>query len=110
MVVHTLEMSFIIVAGNTCVYFFLIGAKCVPIGGSGLTHLVVSDNAETDNIPMTSSRVMVVKQQVCFVCVCVCVCVCVRACACVRVCACACVCTKGKTIYLIFKYSFAKNF
>ena len=50
----------------------LTGADCVPIGSSGLTHLVVSDNAELDNIPVTSSRVKVVKQQV-LLCVCVCV-------------------------------------
>ena len=42
----------------------------MPIGGSGLTHLVVSDNVEPDKIPVTSSRVMVVKQQVCLLCVC----------------------------------------
>ena len=46
------------------VIFFLTGAECIPTGGSGLTHLVVSDNVEHD-IPVTSSRVMVVKQQVC---------------------------------------------
>ena len=50
----------------------LTGAECVPIGGSGLTHLVVSDDVEPDNIPVTSSRVMVVKQQVCLLCLCVC--------------------------------------
>ena len=54
---------------------FLTGADCVPIGSSGLTHLVVSDNAELDNIPVTPSRVKVVKQQVC-VCVRVCVHIC----------------------------------
>ena len=46
-------------------FSFLTGAECIPIGGSGLTHLVVSDNVEPDNIPVISSRVMVVKQQVC---------------------------------------------
>ena len=63
---------------------FLTGADCVPIGSSGLTHLVVSDNAELDNIPVTPSRVKVVKQQVC-VCVCVCVCTCVYVCVCTYV-------------------------
>ena len=44
--------------------YLLTGADCVPIGSSGLTHFVVSDNAELDNIPVTSLRVKVVKQQV----------------------------------------------
>ena len=51
----------------------LTGADCVPIGSSGLTHLVVSDNAELNSIPVTSSRVKVVKQQV-LLCLCIRVC------------------------------------
>ena len=51
---------------------FCVGADCVSVGSSGLTHLVVSDNAEPDSIPVTSSRVKVVKQQVHCVCECAC--------------------------------------
>jgi len=50
----------------------LTGADYVPaVGSLGLTNLVVSDNIEPDTIPVTSSRVMVVKQQVFYVCVCI---------------------------------------
>ena len=50
---------------------FFTGADCVSVGSSGLTHLVVSDNAELGTIPVTSSRVKTVKQQVHCVCTCV---------------------------------------
>ena len=66
-IVHTIESHVRI--------FFLTGAECVPTSDLGLTHLVVSDNIEPDNIPVTSStRVMVVTQQVCYLLYCVCVC------------------------------------
>ena len=55
-IVHTIE-SYI----NLSEFSYLTGAQCIPTGGSGLTHLVVSDNVEHD-IPVTSSRVMVVTQ------------------------------------------------
>ena len=73
-IVHTIESHVRI--------FFLTGAECVPTGDLGLTHLVVSDNIEPDNIPVTSStRVMVVTQQVCLLTIlCVCRCVCMRVC------------------------------
>ena len=60
---------------------FLTGAQCIPTGGSGLTHLVVSDNVEHD-IPVTSSRVMVVKQQVCLLTIII---MCVHRCVCMHV-------------------------
>ena len=46
------------------VILFLQGAECTSVDGAGLTHLVVSDDVPPDDTPVTSSRVMVVKQQV----------------------------------------------
>ena len=39
------------------------GATNAELGGAGVTHLVVADTVEPADIPLTSSRVMVVKQQ-----------------------------------------------
>ena len=40
-----------------------VGATNAEWGQSGVTHLVVSDEVDSTNIPQASSRVQVVKQQ-----------------------------------------------
>ena len=41
----------------------LSGAVNAELGDSGLTHLVVADTVEPSELPVTSSRLLVVKQQ-----------------------------------------------